>query len=85
MSASTATEQKERSETTLSVAHSFSGGILKITIRHPAIHNRVFRCSLEVNDAEDADVNTNTLVPDDEKDAFEEGFMTDIINWVNCH
>ncbi len=81
---STATEQKEREETTLSVTHSLSGGVLKITVRHPDVHNRVFRCSLEVNDPEDADVHTNTLVPDNEKDAFEEGFMTGIINWVNC-
>lgn len=79
---SDAAKQQERMETTLSVTHSFYHGMLKITIRHPTLHNRVFHCSLDVNDADDADVATNTLVPDDEKDAFQEGFMTDIINYI---
>ena len=82
MCAGDAEEQRRRTETSLKVTTDKYLATVKIIIRHPTDHDRVFRCSIDLDDIYDADVRTNTLVPDEERDEFQESFMTNIINWI---
>jgi len=82
MCALDATEQRNRMETMLKVTSDRCGGTVKIIVRHPTVHTRVFRCSVDLDDIYDADVRTNTIVPDEERDEFQENFMTCLINWL---
>lgn len=82
MSASNGEEQRRRMETSLKVTSDKHLSTIKIIIRHPTVHNRVFRCSIDLDNIYDADVQTNTLVPDKERDEFQEIFMTNIISWL---
>ena len=76
-------EHTLRMDTKLKVTHDLDCGILRITIRNPTLHNRLFRCSLNVDDpVDESDVHTNTLCPHDERDTFEEMFMTRLVDWI---
>ncbi len=56
------------------------GGQVKVVIRHPTKHNRVFKVIFETDDIDNCDIVTNTLVDHQYREEFTSRFMTYIFN-----